>query len=513
MNQGRYFDEDIRSYPYVKHIRVYLRKSRLVEGTNDKEEYLDLETHRNRLNQIIKYYGFKATFYEEVKSGENLEDRPEMQRLLKDIEDGETDAILIYATDRLGRGADLFPMGNKFKMTKTLLMVYNSRQIYDLTRFNQKQMYDLQSFLAMQELELIKKRLYDGVLESMEAGNWYRGMPPLPYRYYKKEKTLIIDEKEYEIYLEVIDRFLDGENYSQLTYWLNNQTDIPSPRKATWSGKTVKNLLISTVHMGYTVLKGEGNKSKGTYRPFKKPKPIKGKWNPIKDLNIHNQIMAQVEKFSRNNNPNGRKTHALSELVYCGCCGKKLHIHLDKRNDLVIRNCKIQNTNEQCGNMGGKAKIIENEIITLLEKHLSHFKMTKNNVGYEKEIERKENHVKKLEKDSVDLEDKIFKAMEMILESKTEKEKTIAEKFRDKYINEQEEAEKELQIVKGQLEVIVKKSRQNKGEILEYAIENLKQNSASEEKNKIYKNVVERIYWKRMKENPYDLILQIHLVK
>lgn len=82
----------------IKEVALYIRKSR-VEETED-----DLKNHINMLIDICKKHHWNYTLYREVKSGTTIEMRPEMQRLLKDIESELFDALLVVDQDRLGRG-------------------------------------------------------------------------------------------------------------------------------------------------------------------------------------------------------------------------------------------------------------------------------------------------------------------------------------------------------------------------------------------------------------------------
>ena len=82
---------------------MYLRKSRAEEGAGSWEE--TLSKHREALSALARR--MKLTIggcYEEVLSGESLLGRPEMLRLLQDVEAGKYDAVLCMDIDRLGRG-------------------------------------------------------------------------------------------------------------------------------------------------------------------------------------------------------------------------------------------------------------------------------------------------------------------------------------------------------------------------------------------------------------------------
>ncbi|GAB6926198.1 hypothetical protein JCM10914A_01810 [Paenibacillus sp. JCM 10914] len=66
----------------IKHVAVYLRKSR------DDGEFEDvLSKHRDTLLTLAENRNWTYSLYEEVASGEKIESRKEMQKLLRHGED------------------------------------------------------------------------------------------------------------------------------------------------------------------------------------------------------------------------------------------------------------------------------------------------------------------------------------------------------------------------------------------------------------------------------------------
>ena len=83
-------------------VAVYLRKSR-EEENETREETLArhermLKDYCDNKNLIIK------KIYKEVVSGENIANRPQMQRLLEDVQDKLYDGVVVIEIERLSRG-------------------------------------------------------------------------------------------------------------------------------------------------------------------------------------------------------------------------------------------------------------------------------------------------------------------------------------------------------------------------------------------------------------------------
>jgi len=81
----------------IKHVAIYLRKSRAEEGEKD------LINHENRLLEIARSKGWSYEIYKEIGSGSSLDNRPEVLRLINDIREGLFDAVLVMDVDRLSR--------------------------------------------------------------------------------------------------------------------------------------------------------------------------------------------------------------------------------------------------------------------------------------------------------------------------------------------------------------------------------------------------------------------------
>ena len=125
-----------REYPkfYNYQTKEYGRKSRTDDPLLTTEELL--KKHSKILEEYaVKYLGGpipEENKYMEIGSGETLKDRPEITRLLKDIEDPEVTAIIVVDVQRLSRG-DLEDAGKLIRLLRyTNTYVITPTKIYDL---------------------------------------------------------------------------------------------------------------------------------------------------------------------------------------------------------------------------------------------------------------------------------------------------------------------------------------------------------------------------------------------
>lgn len=140
---------------------MYLRKSRQDEG--------GLEETLRKHKEILFDFAVKnniviseADIYKETLSGESLFSRPEMLRLLQNIDNGMYDSVLCVEIDRLGRGgmSDQGIIFETFKSNNTKIIT--PRKIYDLNDEFDEDNIEFESFMARRELKIIKRRLRQG---------------------------------------------------------------------------------------------------------------------------------------------------------------------------------------------------------------------------------------------------------------------------------------------------------------------------------------------------------------
>lgn len=80
-----------------------------------------MERHLETLQRLAKKMNLNVTHvYAEVVSGESIDSRPQMQTLLRDVETGIYDGVLVVEVERLARGdtSDQGRVAKTFKFLK-----------------------------------------------------------------------------------------------------------------------------------------------------------------------------------------------------------------------------------------------------------------------------------------------------------------------------------------------------------------------------------------------------------
>ena len=180
-----------KEYPkfYSHEILDYGRKSRTDDPLLSVEEVLD------KHDKIIEEYAEKhfggpipeENKYREVGSAESLDSRPEILRLLKDIENPGIKGVAVVEVQRLSRG-DLEDAGRLIRILRyTNTYVITPMKIYDLRDEYDRDAFERELKRGNEYLEYFKKIQARGKLASVKEGNYVGSVAP--YGFDRIEKT------------------------------------------------------------------------------------------------------------------------------------------------------------------------------------------------------------------------------------------------------------------------------------------------------------------------------------
>ena len=174
-----------KEYPtfYNYEVKEYGRKSRTDDPLLSVEELL--EKHSKIIEEYaVKYLGGpipEENKYMEVGSGESLKDRPEITRLLKDIENPAVKAIIVVDVQRLSRG-DLEDAGKLIRLLRyTNTFVITPMKIYDLRDEYDRDAFERELKRGNEYLEYFKKIQARGRLASVKDGNYIGSTAPFGF--------------------------------------------------------------------------------------------------------------------------------------------------------------------------------------------------------------------------------------------------------------------------------------------------------------------------------------------
>ena len=239
-------------------ILEYLRKSRTDDPTLDVEEIL--ARHETILDEYAeRTWGRKipdSQKMREVVSGETIDSRPELLKILKMIESPKIKAILLVEVQRLGRPdlEDIGRLSKLFRYTNTLIIT--PQKTFDLRNEYDREAFERELMRGNEYLEYTKKIMNRGRLLSVQQGNFIGTKPPYGYDKVtvmegkKKCHTLKINEAEANVVRMVFDMYVNKDmGRVNIAHHLNN-LGVPTRTGALWAQDTLKTMLENDHYIG-----------------------------------------------------------------------------------------------------------------------------------------------------------------------------------------------------------------------------------------------------------------------
>lgn len=232
---------------------VYTRKSN-EEGLEQEFNSLDAQRHACEnyvASQRSQGWMLVPDYYDDGGfTGGNTE-RPALKRLLKDIEEGRIDTVIVYKIDRLSRS--LLDFLNMMKVFEEYNVAFVSvTQHFDTSTSMGKLMLNVLLSFAQFEREITGERIRDKIAASKQKGMWMGGVPPFGYD--GVDRRLEINEAEAEIVRHIFQRFTMLESVTEVVKELRRD----GVRTKTYTTTTGKNKVGKIMDKGF-VYKMMGN--------------------------------------------------------------------------------------------------------------------------------------------------------------------------------------------------------------------------------------------------------------
>jgi site-specific DNA recombinase len=181
-------------------------------------EFNSLDAQRDACEAYIKSQAFEGwrvlpkRYDDAAYSGGNL-DRPALQKLLKDLEAGLVDVVVLYKIDRLTRSLMDFAKLVELFDAKDVSFVAVTQQFNTTTSMGRLTLNVLLSF-AQFERELASERVRDKLAASRKKGKWTGGSVPLGYDC--RAKRLVVNPVEAKTVRLIFDRYLALRSFQKL---------------------------------------------------------------------------------------------------------------------------------------------------------------------------------------------------------------------------------------------------------------------------------------------------------
>ncbi|OAO78072.1 Integrase [Anoxybacillus flavithermus] len=226
-------------------VALYIR----VSTEEQAREGYSIQAQRNKLEAYCVSQGWDVVgFYiDDGYSAKDLE-RPEMKRMLKHIEQGLIDCVLVYRLDRLTRSVlDLYKLLEVFE--KHNCKFKSATEVYDTTSAMGRMFITIVAAMAQWERENLAERVRMGMQEKARQGKWVINVAPYGYDIDRTTDTLVVNQQEAVIVRKIYDMYLSGMGMHKIALSLNNQ-GTATKSGAAWTSNKVKYVLTNPLYIG-----------------------------------------------------------------------------------------------------------------------------------------------------------------------------------------------------------------------------------------------------------------------
>lgn len=384
-----------------KHAAIYIRVSTDAQA----EEGYSIDAQKEQLtaycvSRSIKNYEY---YIDGGWSGSNI-NRPEMQRLIRDVMDNKVSHCIVYKLDRLSRSQKdtLYLIEDVFNPRDVAFV--SLHETMDTSTPMGRLMIGILSAFAQLERENIRLRTRMGMKERVKAGYWPGG-GRTPFGYdYDKEQGILVPNADAEKVKRIYELYLKG-----------------------YSGQYIADLLgLKYDRLTIQILKRKSNYGIIEYNG----EEYQGRHEPLITKETYDKAMLEMVRRSVNNTTTS--VHLLTGLLYCGKCGAKLRYQKWGYGCKIV--CYSQQTSKKylikdpnCDQEKLDVKEVEEAVIQSI------FQLEEKKVTYENEKEEYTSVINVLNEQKAELEQKLRRLYnlysesdsDMLLETITEHEKKL----------------------------------------------------------------------------------------
>lgn len=504
-----------KEYPvfYSHKVKEYGRKSRTDDPLLTVEEVL--EKHHNILNEYAeKYLGGpipEENRYMEVGSGESLKERPEITRLLKDIEDPEVQAILVVDVQRLSRG-DLEDAGRLIRLLRyTNTYVITPMKTYDLRDEYDRDAFERELKRGNDYLEYYKKIQARGKLLSVKEGNFIGNIPP-----YGFDRDTIVDGKktchtlkenkeEADVVRMIFDWYCNDDIGANAICRRLEQLGIRTRSGSKiWKGTTIYNILSNEHYIGCVRWNWRKTERVIENQEIRKtrPKPeeyllFEGKHDGIVSREQF-ELAQRIRGTRPRTNTDRSLKNPLSGLMFCTRCGSQITYNTYRNKGVDFSPPRYHCTNQvHCKNGSVFVHEIIDHICGVLEDCIEDFEIRIDD-NKDDSIKLHRALIKRLKDKIEQLERKELSQWEALHDPDPEKRmpNEIFQKLNKKLLDEKEEVKQALCTAEKAMPVPVDYKEQTMR--FKDALDMLKDPDIKAEiKNRYLKEIIERIEYER----------------
>lgn len=384
------------SLPHIDKYAIYLRKSRADAEAEKLGEGETLARHKKILTELAARKGlYVEKIYQEIVSGETIEARPEIQKLIEDCYAGKYRGIIIVEVTRLSRGnqgdAQVIMDCLKYANKNNGLLVVTPTKVYDVAHNSDDEEYmEFELFMSRREYKMIQKRMDRGRKQAVVEGNFMGSYRPYGYDILKTKtsRTLIPNSEEAPIVKQIFewtvkDNWTPGKIARRLTS-MGIPTYSGDPE---WSKETIKTILTNPTYIGKvrwndrmqvkTMVNGELVTSRPRSNHTDHYMLYDGKHEGLVDEETFTAASSRF--YSDKTKATLKLKNPLAGLLICPNCGKMMH-YQDYTTRPTVSPRYIHKQSDLCKVKSVLASDVLNAVAHALKLYIEDYKLKVDNM-------------------------------------------------------------------------------------------------------------------------------------
>lgn len=364
---------------------AYVRRSRLDYEAERVSHEDTLARQRAILTDLAAAnHHVISEYYEEVVSGDTIQDRPRCQQLIADLIAGKWEGVYCTNISRLARG-DTSDQGTILRVLQlTGARVITPEKTLDPANADDQFMAEVSLFLARQEYKSSTRRQQAGRDRSLEEGKCIASKAAYGYRRVKLDGqrgwSLKIQLDEAVVVQSIANWYLYGRNgtpmgLSAIASHLTDTGVSPGQNGTRWTASRLQRMLTNPVYAGMIRYGYEKVEKTPTLTGYSKRRVINNDCKIRQGIHppiLHPDLFEDIQKKMHGYNKHlpVRKGAALSNplagLVFCAECGHVLsHLPSCGRQPAIIK-CRTRG----CPTVQNYREPVEKSILSTLRMWL-----------------------------------------------------------------------------------------------------------------------------------------------
>ncbi|MEG1597547.1 MAG: recombinase family protein [Bacilli bacterium] len=309
---------------------LYIR----VSTERQAQEGYSIAAQKENLTNFVHQQGWNIfdIYADEGISGKNIQDRPDVKRLISDIKTKSINVVVLYKFDRLTR--DMSDTEDIIKLIQEFgVQVFTiSGGLIDVSTATGRFMTRVTGAVSQLEREQTIERVKVAFVQKVKEGkSLCSSTTSYGYNRPKHQEIQTINKDEEIVVKRIFKMYVDGRTFTEIAGILNAE-GIPTKKKgktqkrrfknetyvinSVWQPKTIRLILSNVTYIGGVRY---GINSKNGFEE------LNGLHEPIISKNLWDKAQERLTKIKKNS----RTNHSKEDVYYCGTlvcgvCGQRL---------------------------------------------------------------------------------------------------------------------------------------------------------------------------------------------